>query len=438
MKVFELGMSVDYVSRWGFWEAVREVCQNILDEVEDTVAIDALTYDWSNGLKASILVYDAKKQMLALGNTKSKLEAKTLLLGVTSKDGVAGKIGHYGEGYKLAVTTFLRLGHRVVIQNGDLTWEASIRFSDTFGTVVVAITEDANPNYKPGQEQNVVFEIHGVTPAHMQEINGKLLLDRFGANKIVSGIPGDNSVDCIETDKGRVLLDDKYRGMVYVKGLFVCDMRKRSADPDKLAFGYDFEPGEVPLDRDRNSVAEYNLFWATSAVIHAWLKSDSEVNNQKFSLERLRNVIKDNSDTRYVSRFDDLSRAEKAVELSKLHWEEFKRVHGENAYPVDSHNGVKKLTRDYEGIKPVVVGDDTVYNMLTLNNAHEEVLERAEKKEFVADKKASPSEVLFLFKERHVDNFNSDMLAEFQGIMDISSGWRVAAARKRKVETVKG
>jgi hypothetical protein len=63
----------------------------------------------------------------------------------------------------------------------------------------------------------------------------------------------------IETSVGRILLDDRYSGDVFVSGLFVCH-------GSTVTCGYDFKPNYIKLDRDRGLVDSFDLKWNSSAA----------------------------------------------------------------------------------------------------------------------------------------------------------------------------
>ena len=75
MSRFELGMSVNYAKAWNVEDAVREFFQNAIDEEKE------------NPENKMSFNYDKENQILTIGNKKSVLTPKTLLLGVSSKEG---------------------------------------------------------------------------------------------------------------------------------------------------------------------------------------------------------------------------------------------------------------------------------------------------------------------------------------------------------------
>jgi hypothetical protein len=102
-KKYVLPLSPDYVSHWGLWEAVREIYQNALDEVE----------------APSLAQIRFSDDALYISTPTGKLTPDTLVLGKTSKRNKSQSRGKFGEGYKLALLVLARLGHRVTIRTND-------------------------------------------------------------------------------------------------------------------------------------------------------------------------------------------------------------------------------------------------------------------------------------------------------------------------------
>src|SRR5690606_16628625 len=93
-------------------------------------------------------------------------------------------------------------------------------------------------------------EIEGITPEEYAKIvEGNLHLQDVG--------------DVIETPIGRILEDEKFKGKVFVNGLFVCMY-------EPYQYGYDFKPEYIKLDRDRKLVSDFDLQWLSSTM---WAQS---------------------------------------------------------------------------------------------------------------------------------------------------------------------
>lgn len=239
MRRFELGMSLDYVSSWTIVDAVREVFQNSLDE------------EIQNPENKWYFNYDADSQILRIGNKLSRLSTKSLLLGCSSKRDDKGTIGQHGEGYKVATIVLLRSGCGVTVYNYNEKeiWTAKVIKSRRYGTDIGVFDVEKMGVFKSVPEQSLIFEITNITPEVYDAIKGSNLWLQDDLGKVINS-----------EGYGRVLLDEKYAGKVFVKGLFVCNK-------EQLAFGYDLEPSLIELDRDRGLVDSFNLQYRLGNLI---------------------------------------------------------------------------------------------------------------------------------------------------------------------------
>lgn len=224
-KVYELPLARDYVSRWGVVEAARELLQNAIDspapfEVQQSGSILSVT---SRG---------------------SRLEPSTLVLGRTSKADDDNAIGQFGEGYKLALLVLAREGLNVQVLSGRTVWRPEFRVSSQFGIETLHIVESRGEELFDG----VQFNIIGLSSDDQSAIKASCLMMQ------------DAYPDTIQTPYGDILPNLPRK--LYVGGLYVCDT--------SLHYGYDFRPGEIPLERDRQTVSDFDLKWKTKDV---WLST---------------------------------------------------------------------------------------------------------------------------------------------------------------------
>ncbi len=224
-KVYELPLARDYVSRWGTAEAVRELLQNAIDSpapFEVSQVGDALTVT-SRG---------------------ARLDPATLVLGRTSKSEDAGAIGQFGEGYKLALLVLARESKTVDVLSGKTIWRPEFRTSAQFGIETLHIIESRNEKPFDGVE----FFVRGLSGDEQAAIKASCLLMQ------------DLHAATIMTPYGDIL--PHLPGKLYVGGLYVCNT--------ELDFGYNLKPGEIELERDRQTVAGWDLRWKTKDV---WLST---------------------------------------------------------------------------------------------------------------------------------------------------------------------
>lgn len=224
-KRYELPIAKGYVRHWGFGEAARELIQNAIDS-------------------ESPFEHELGAGRLVVRSRKSVLSPKSLLLGTTSKANDDEKIGSFGEGYKIALLVLLRCGYRVIVRNGDRIWTPEFVYSHAFGDEVLAVLDDAASEFHEG----LSFEVDGLTPDDEQAVRDSCLQMQPPL------------LDAIETDRGRIL--PTRGGKLYVGGLFVCKT--------SMNYGYDMKPQHVKLERDRQTVDEWNLAFETTQM---WLST---------------------------------------------------------------------------------------------------------------------------------------------------------------------
>lgn len=218
---YELPIAKTYVQRWGLPEAAREIIQNAIDS-------------------DSPFEHELRAGRLVVRSRNSVLSPKSLLLGTTSKAADDEKIGSFGEGYKIALLVLLRSGYQVVVRNGDRIWTPEFAYSHVFGDEVLAVRDDAAPEFHEG----LAFEVSGLTPADEDAVRECCLLMQPAIT------------DAIDTEYGRIL--PTRGGKLYVGGLFVCKTG--------LNYGYDMKPQFVKLERDRQTVDEFDLTYHTTKM----------------------------------------------------------------------------------------------------------------------------------------------------------------------------
>ena len=240
MSNYELTLSMDYVPTWTHVEAVREIFQNAKDEE---------TVDPQNTMFCN---YNADTGTLLIGNKQGKLDKSTLLIGVSDKRDNEKTIGQHGEGYKIATVVLLREGLSLKIYNFGCNevWTARKIKSRRYGVDIPSFDiQKVGSLLRPVENHDLVFEIKGIT----EEMYEEIVESNLFLQKEKGEIKGQKEV-------GFLLLDPKYKGKIYVNGLYVCD-------ENRLSYGYDFAPSEIKLDRDRRTIASWGLQSATSDVI---------------------------------------------------------------------------------------------------------------------------------------------------------------------------
>lgn len=221
-RIFDLPLARDYVRHWGLTEAVREIIQNAIDS-------------------DSPFEYAFMGDTLSVTSRYTTLDAKTLVLGSTSKSNDPDAIGSFGEGYKLAILVLTRMNYGVSMLNGDQLWTPSFVHSELFDSEILRITEQP-----VGGNQGLTFLISGL---HHEDTN------RIQQTCLFMQPP---MTDVIGTKYGSIL--PSRPGKLYVGGLLVTTT--------DLDYGYDINPQHIKLERDRQTVADWDLMWL---IKNMWL-----------------------------------------------------------------------------------------------------------------------------------------------------------------------
>lgn len=219
-KTYELSLVKGYVARWGMAQAVRELIQNALDS-ESPFVYELI--DEGDG-----------RQALRLNSEFSTLTPQSLLLGSTSKADAEDAIGSFGEGYKIALLVLTREGFDVEVLNGDLLWRPRFRHSRTFCDEILVIDETFAVERL---NRGLTFIVRGLDARDVEQIRASCLRmqESIGAIKT--------------TEYGDILLEQP--GKLYVGSLYICETDTR--------FGYNIKPKHLRLERDRQTVASWDL-----------------------------------------------------------------------------------------------------------------------------------------------------------------------------------
>lgn len=277
-KIYELPIAINYVHNWTVEDAIREILQNAIDSSTDG---HKLSITYSNG-------------MLGITNMGINLDISSLVLGSTSKTDHTKYIGTYGEGYKLALVVLLRNNLGVTIHTKGQMWVPSFKKSSKFkvDTLHIEITPT-----DIGWDQ-IAFEITGldVDTFHKLRENSLVMTKELGYN--IGSI--------IETEYGDILLDQRYKGKMFVNGLYV-------QTDYSFNYGYNFKPEFLPLDRDRKAISYYKARELTAKA----LTSQSNV-------QLVSTAIKNSyTDIRYIN--DELNSVSKEFRVEFA--EHFKKEH---------------------------------------------------------------------------------------------------------------
>lgn len=309
MSKFELSITPNYVANWTLVDAIRELFQNALDQ--QTV------------MKDNDMFFSYRDNTLQIGNKKSVLGIRSLLLGETTKQNDDSTIGKFGEGYKVATLVLLRLGKQITFYNygAKEVWRPRFVDSRRYGTKILTFFVDKKYAWQQVPDNNLTIAVDGITNEEYKDI-------------VESNLHLQTPL-AIETSQGRILTEDCYKGKIFVNGLFICKFA-----PYK--YGYDFKPKYIRIDRDRKLVSDFDLRWLASQM-WAEVKTDEVVDM----------VAKGLPDVGYINSI--LSFTESARPLSDRALEMFVEEFGDNAIPVSTQEEVARLS---SSCKPVIVKEE--------------------------------------------------------------------------------
>lgn len=323
MSKFELSLAKDYVPSWTYVEAIRELFQNALDQ-------EAVMED-----NQMFFNYDEASKTLSIGNKSSILSTSSLLIGASTKADDDKTIGQFGEGYKLATLVLTREGKTVTFYNygAKEVWKPRFVNSRRYDAEVLTFFVDKKFPWQGVPDNNLTIEVSGITKEEYEKIiESNLHLQDIGKT--------------FNTDKGRILLDEKYKSKVFVNGLYVCDY-------DRYTYGYDFNPREIKIDRDRRLVDSFDLKWLASQM---WLKQESE-EMRKMAAQL---IVNSAADTEYVGSV--VSESEKYTKTSNYVYDTFREKHGDDAIPVSNQTELESISSDY---KPVLVSNEYKHSIIS-------------------------------------------------------------------------
>lgn len=374
MPKYELPISPNYVADWDLVAAVREIFQNALDQ------------QTANPDNEMLVHYDPELQQLRIGNRDSTLAMSTLVLGNSSKTKRDDMIGQFGEGYKLALVVLLRLGKSVTIYNNPSVWTPEIVRSEVFETPVLSI-HVAKYRFKTCPEHDLMFTISGITPEEFEQIKARnLYFHEIDLQK------------CILHEFGTIHLDEKYKGQVFVSGLYVTTL-------GEAHYGYDFRPGKIKIGRDRDLVSDHSIFWETS---HMWASQSGHARLVELMLETKAPDVQS-------LEYHVYAVPKETVHHISCSWY---KEHGCAAYPVASQKEAEKARAAFgKDLKMVIVSEQLLA-----------ILKRSEQyKGFTAASiiQKSPHDLMKKVL-RHKDKFNSCFREDLLALAEMSKywGWR--------------
>ena len=150
------------------------------------------------------------------------------------------------------------------------------------------------------------------------------------------------------TKYGNVLLDERFAGKVFVKGLYVCDK-------EQLEYGYDLEPSLIKLDRDRGLIDSFNLQYSLGKLLICIEDTD------------FLSSVKDKWDGYYIRCFTSYCNNDIISNVYDNALSKFTEEYGKDAIPCVSTSDFNRLKR--RGYNVAMVSEND-YHFITRSSGY--------------------------------------------------------------------
>ena len=370
MSKYELSLSKDYVPDWTVVDAVRELFQNALDQ-QTTTENNEMFFN-----------YDKDSKTLYIGNKSSVLDVKTLLLGTSSKRDDPDTIGKFGEGYKIATLVLTRLEKKVTFYNygAKEVWKPRFVKSRRYnGAEILTFFVDKKYPWAKVPDNNLTITIENITEQDYEEI-------------MESNLHCQDVGKVIESTFGRILEEERYKGKVFVNGLYVCSYPKYTQ-------GYDFKPKYINIDRDRKLADSFELEWLSSKMLGG-VDSDKTIE-----------LIKQGAaDVSYITTAGSMNYNSSITSIANKTYKAFKHDHGDKAIPVTTQEEYEELSKSAGQYTPVFV-PNTYSNVIKASQEYHTPEIKVKNKESVRSK-------LERWLANHKQNLSKKAINKLQTIID--------------------
>lgn len=213
------------------------------------------------------ILYNKKAGSVELTNFRARLDLEHLSLGGTSKRSNDKFAGYHGEGFKLAALVLRRNDHSVRIAASSFYWNFGFRRREPphlycrLSQAKPEKVEQLKKRYiaklsRPGFKRDLsanLWEDVTVKIAKGRDEGGLVVQeDEFRSWLLVTlDLNPPAPAEVIKTDHGDLLLDSRFAGSTYLKGLRV------AGNGQEYAYGYNFAHGRINRDRDRIADAKH-------------------------------------------------------------------------------------------------------------------------------------------------------------------------------------
>lgn len=233
--IIKYGLSPEYVSTWGYKEAIREIVQNFMDYGKFTINTFNTSYS----------------TMVEYQNEYSPSSFEFLKVGFSKKENPEA-IGKYGEGLKVALLVLGRLNIDVVIKaevNGKAYTFKPIFYNDDFlGQCFGIIAERININLSNR------FYVTFMKTDEYYEMKDYFISD--DTEVIFSNYHGS--------------IVNMPAGNIYVGGIYVANFKD-------IPRAYNLKASDIDLGRDRNFPNTFDIEYHCSKIFQDYCKSQDTI-----------------------------------------------------------------------------------------------------------------------------------------------------------------
>ena len=366
MTRYEITAVPNYCSNWGLTEALRELIQNGADEEK------------KHPSSKFTIKYNSEDEIVRFTNKEGILTIDSLLFGNTDKGEDKETIGEFGEGYKIAAIVLNRLGKELTVKNGlaGEVWKSGFHKSEKWGQRVLCFDvykDDTLP-------EELCFEVEGIDEEAYNSIR-----------QLWVGFHNYEDVEKVTTGQGDIILDERFKGLLYVGGIAI------QKNPGVKTFGYNFNPGVLPLERDRGVVSDYQIGYTIGSMIGYAVEHN--LIDEKLAIE----CVENNSlESHYVT----------GRKIRELMWNSFKEKNSDDhSIPVCFNDDYKKVKE--AGGNPVFI---SYYMMNLIRDRADEEYHNLLKSTDYNDK--TTKEKIELWIKKYEDEIDEDAIKELEMIIE--------------------
>ena len=330
LKLFgenNMWISEYYCKDWGLREGIREFLQNQYDEIitstktkENLIVKKAgLNFEFIKKDENKIcgkIEYDKINKTLSISNDGQINLADFLLGGIKDEQQNDNLIGHFGEGMKLATLALCRINKNVTIISSNQKYNFVLKEDPNFKMKLNNNEQNSkNSRYikclhcrfesanKDCTENQVKVTISNISENEWNnEIYKYLWLIENDIEIYTSKVTKNNK----ECDIGQLILEDKLKGKLYIKGIYVQEISNYNFEKNLPGFN----SYNLKTNRDRNIIEnDYELRKDLSKIISGIINKNNLENEKKKPKTLVRNKSKESNSYFYGflnSKFKDL------------------------------------------------------------------------------------------------------------------------------------